>query len=139
MQDVQEKFSAVSVSESNGWSLPLADWEVVPVKTISKAMLVNKRGNMGNSRPRSAASEGLKDLIVQRRKKMQTDKIVEVHIEKDEKIEHKAAELSPTPLKTFDGGFFTLSSPAAPLLLGGGGRIHCQTARSVGRKAPVTR
>jgi len=137
VKDVQEKFSVVSVSESNGWCFPLAvAEEIVTVKTISKATLVNKRGNKGNSRPQSAPSEGLKNLIVQRRRKMQTDKIVKVHIVKDES---KAAELSPAALKTFDGGFFTLSSPAAPLLLGGGSRTHCQTARSVGRKAPVTR
>jgi len=137
VKDVQEKFSVVSVSESNGWCFPLAvAEEIVTVKTISKATLVNKRGNKGNSRPQSAPSEGLKNLIVQRRRKMQTDKIVKVHIVKDES---KAAELSPAALKTFDGGFFTLSSPAAPLLLRGGGRTHCQTARSVGRKAPVTR
>jgi len=134
VKDVQEKFSALSNSESNGWSLPLADEEVVSAKMTSKAMLVIK----GNSRPRSAApSEGLKDLIVQRRKKMLTVKIPEVHIENDDKIESMAAMLSPVPLKTFDGGFFTLSSPAARLQ--GGGRTHCQTARSVGRKAPVTR
>jgi len=140
VKDVQEKFSVVSVSESNGWCFPLTvAEEVVTVKTTSMATLVNKRGNKGNSRPRSAPSEGLKNLIVQRRRKMQTDKILEVRIDKDEQIESKAAELSPAALKTFDGGFFTLSSPAAPLLLGGGGRTHCQTARSVGRKAPVTR
>jgi len=134
VKDVQEKFSALSNSESNGWSLPLADEEVVSAKMSSKAMLVIK----GNKGPRSAApSEGLKDLIVQRRKKMLTDKIPKVHIEKDDKIESTVALLSPVPLKTFDGGFFTLSSPAARLQ--GGGRIHCQTARSVGRKAPVTR
>jgi len=134
VKDVQEKFSALSNSESNGWSLPLADEEVVSAKMTSKAMLVIK----GNSRPRSAApSEGLKDLIVQRRKKMLTVKIPEVHIENNDKIESMAAMLSPVPLKTFDGGFFTLSSPAARLQRGG--RTHCQTARSVGRKAPVTR
>ena len=131
---MQEKFSALSNFESNGWSLPLADEEVVSAKMTSKAMLVIK----GNSRPRSAApSEGLKDLIVQRRKKMLTVKIPEVHIENNDKIESMAAMLSPVPLKTFDGGFFTLSSPAARLQ--GGSRIHCQTVRSVGRKAPVTR
>jgi len=134
VKDVQEKFSALSISEANGWSLPLADEEVVAGKMSSKAMLVIK----GNSRPRSAApSEGLKDLIVQGRKKMLTVKISEVHIENDDKIESMAAMLSPVPLKTFDGGFFTLSSPAARLQ--GGSRIHCQTVRSVGRKAPVTR
>jgi len=134
VKDVQQKFSALSISESNGWSLPLADEVVAAVKMTSKAMLVNK----GNNRPRSAApSEGLKDLIVQR-KKMLTVKIPEVHIEKEEgKIKSTAAMLSPVPLKTFDGGFFTLSSPAARLL--GKSRINCQTARSVGRKAPVTR
>ena len=131
---MQAKFSSVSVSESNGWSLPLADEEVLAVKTISKAPPAYK-GN--SSRPRSAPSEGLKELIVQRRRKMQTDKVVEVHVDKGEKIESKAAQLSPLPLKTFDGGFFTLSSPAACLL--GDARTRCQTARSVGRKAPVTR
>ena len=134
---MQEKFSALTISESSGWSLPLADEVVVAVKMTSKAMLVIK-GNKGNSRPRSTApSEGLKDLIVQRRKKMLTVKIPEVHVEKDGKIESMVALLSPVPLKTFDGGFFTLSSPAARIL--GEGRTHCQTARSVGRKAPVTR
>jgi len=134
VKDVQEKFSALSNSESNGWSLPLADEEVVSAKMSSKAMLVIK----GNKGPRSAApSEGLKDLIVQRRKKMLTVKIPEVHIENNDKIESMAAMLSPVPLKTFDGGFFTLSSPAARLQRGG--RTHCQSTRSVGRKAPVTR
>ena len=133
---MQEKFSALLISESNGWSLPLADEEVVAAKVTFKAMLMRK-GNKGHSRPRSTApSEGLKDLIVQRRK-MFTDEIPKVHVEKDDKIESAVAVLSPVPLKTFDGGFFTLSSPAARLQ--GGSRIHCQTARSVGRKAPVTR
>ena len=130
---MQEKFSAVSVFESNGWSLPLPDEEVVPVKTICKAPLVNK-GN--SSRPRSA-SEGLKELIVQRRRRMQTDEAVEVLIEKGEEIESTAAQLSPLALKTFDGGFFTLSSPAACLLADA--RTRCQTARSVGRKPTVNR
>jgi len=134
VKDVQEKFSAVSVSESNGWNLPLASEEVLAVKTISKAPLAHK-GN--SSRSRSAPSEGLKELIVQRRRKMQTDKIVEVHIEKGETIESKTAQLSPLPLKTFDGGFFTLSSPAACLLRDA--RTRCQTARSVGRKATINR
>jgi len=137
VKDVQEKFSALTISESSGWSLPLADEEVVAVKMTAKAMLVIK-GNKGNSRPRSAApSEGLKDLIAQRRKKIQTDEIPKVHVEKDVKIGAMVATQSPVPLKTFDGGFFTLSSPAARMQ--GGSRVHCQTARSVGRKAPVTR
>ena len=134
---MQEKFSAVSVSESNGWSLPLADEGVLAVKTVSKALHVNQ-GNKGNrNRLGSAPSEGLKELIVQRRRKMQTDKVVEVHVEKCEKTESKAAQLSPPPLKTFDGGFFTLSSPAACLLENA--RRRCQTARSVGRKQTVNR
>jgi len=137
VKDVQEKFSAVSVSESNGWSLPLADEEVLAVKRVSKALHANQ-GNKGNrSRLGSAPSEGLKELIVQRRRKMQTDKVVEVHVEKCEKTESKAAQPSPPPLKTFDGGFFTLSSPAACLLENA--RRRCQTARSVGRKQTVNR
>ena len=136
MKDVQQKFSAVSDSESNGWSLPLADEEVVvTVTTITnKAPIGNQRKS---SRCRSAPSRGLKELIVERRKKMQTDKVVEVQIEKGDKIESKATQLSPLPLKTFDGGFFTLSSPAISLL--GEARTRSQIARSVGRKAPVTR
>ena len=45
---MQEKFSALSNSESNGWSLPLADEEVVAVKMSSKAVLVIK-GKKENS------------------------------------------------------------------------------------------
>jgi len=135
VRDVQQKFSAVSDSESNGWSLPLADEEVVvTMTTITKAPVGNQRKS---SRCRSAPSRGLKELIVQRRKKIQTDQAVEVQIEVGDQIEPKAAQLSPLPLKTFDGGFFTLSSPAIRLL--GEARTRSQIARSVGGKAPVTR
>ena len=136
MKDVQQKFSAVSDSESNGWSLPLDDEEVVvTVTTIANKAKVGDQRKI--SRCRSAPSRGLKELIVERRKKIQTDQAVEVQIEIGDQIESKAAQLSPLPLKTFDGGFFTLSSPAIRLL--GEARTRSQIARSVGRKAPVTR
>merc|ERR1712192_46547 len=73
------------------------------------------------------------------RKKMLIVKHQEVHVEKDDKIAPSVALLSPVPLKTFDGGFFTLSSPAARQLGLREGRINCQTTRTVGRKVHVTR
>ena len=137
VEDVQNKFSSLAILESKSWRLPLADEEKVSAN-ITSMVPQAKKGRKASSRQGSVSSEGLKDLINQGRRKMQTSKIPKVQVKEDETAEPKAAELSPLPVKTFDGGFFTLSSPATSLL--GERRVHStQTARSVGRKAPVTR
>ena len=135
--DVQNKFSSLAILESKSWRLPLADEEKVSAN-ITSMVPQAKKGRKASSRPGSVSSEGLKDLINQGRRKMQTSKIPKVQVKEDENAEPKAGELSPLPVKTFDGGFFTLSSPATSLL-GERRVLSTQTARSVGRKAPVTR
>ena len=91
--DVQNKFSSLAILESKSWRLPLADEEKVSAN-ITSMVPQAKKGRKASSRPGSVSSEGLKDLINQGRRKMQTSKIPKVQVK----------HLAPGPLSI--GAYF---------------------------------
>merc|ERR1719318_2106803 len=117
VEDVDKKFAKLEKVEKNGWVDEVAEQEVAPSKVLVKG-LSRKRGAVV---AKKVASAGLKALIASKRRK--AAELVENHGGEDAAKEvntvniviDNACEDSTSltsPEKTFDGGFFSVKSPA---------------------------
>lgn len=101
VEDVDQKFEALEKQKQSNW---------IHLKTITPALVSTtnrKRSSKSQVTSKATASSGLKALIAAKRKKVSKDETTENVLQERE----ETSEGPFSPEKTFNGGFFKISSP----------------------------
>ena len=101
VEDVDQKFEALKKQKQSNW---------IHLKTITPALVSTtnrKRSSKSQVTSKATASSGLKALIAAKRKKVSKDDTSDIVVQESE----ETSEGPCSPEKTFDGGFFKISSP----------------------------
>ena len=109
MDDVYGKFASLGDLEVKGWKQEKV--EVVEEESTRRRAGGQRRQQGGQGKCQGSASSGLKALIARRRREAGEGKAgVAVEVTEVEQVVGAGGDVA----RVFDGGFFTLVSPAAP-------------------------
>lgn len=126
VQDVDEKFSQLSLSEVNNWEDKSEKSDNIDLKTIHRKDHTKKiiREGKLNKPPVQRSNTGLKALIAAKRAALgkQAKTPVKDVVSNESADSEEKKDSQPTEDREFDGGFFKISSPCASSLSTGGGK-----------------